>query len=677
MKRISTIIWLSLVFAPVHSQDNASKLYQGSKKDSIAIMQGLTKAKSYYRSNDFNATILLCDSLFTRSLMVHFNRGAGEACFLKARGLNKLGRKEKAISTYKQASEYFDSIQEYARLASTYNNLGLILKASGKFREAIEIGEQAFQFVTNTSEDRLKFHILNNLGNSYQQLALFKKAGSAYFEALQILKNENSSDRKDRMEAEVYINLGIIYLEQNLYDKSLEIYNKAEKILQNQQLQAQLATLYHNISIVHLENEDFELAEKYLEQSLSLHEELDDELGVAISLDGLGSVYLEQKYFSRSIKMHKHAIEELQRHDATFYLPSAYLGLGKAYLAVENSDHAILSLMKGLQISLKSGAKLMELKIYESLIESYKSIGELEMAVLYYDLHAALSNELSNQQIGRHIGQLELQELLDKRDNALKSMETETAALHYKMNKKNGLLLLSVCFILVLVVLSSLVFRQQRLKSLNRQMSLEQKILRSQLNPHFIFNALGAIQHYIGLKATKDATQYLSNFSKLMRSVLNGSRTSTNPLSIELETMNNYLDLQSLRFSGSFRHEILVDDRLETELIDIPSLILQPLVENAVEHGLLLLDCGKISIKVEQMEASVKITVKDDGIGGIYSENEIKPTSSSGLGISITRERLALLNRNRRSKIEFKLINRSTENPLTKGTKAILQIPLN
>jgi LytS/YehU family sensor histidine kinase len=226
----------------------------------------------------------------------------------------------------------------------------------------------------------------------------------------------------------------------------------------------------------------------------------------------------------------------------------------------------------------------------------------------------------------------------------------------------------------VISVMFILFFRQHQLKTLNKSIILEQKILRAQLNPHFIFNALGAIQHYISLQASDKAALYLSKFSKLMRAVLESSRTGTNSLSNELEALKNYLDLQSLRFSGPFSYTIVVDNLIEPDLVYLPSLIMQPLVENAVEHGLLPKEGGELSINISQVNERIKIQVEDDGVGIDNTEHEATHgRDGAGLGMLITRERLALLNK---QNIHFEVVNRTQYNPSLTGTIASLELPL-
>jgi len=668
---------LVLVFSIFHlfSKGQQSKYFTGKSEDSLKVMEMLNVARNIYNNQYFDSVISLSESILERSLEIDFSRGVGESYFLKARALNRLGSWKKAIEMYGKALEFFGSLNDHNRMASTYNNWGLILKAIGRFREAIEAGENALQQVSLMPPSRLNFHILTNLGNSYQSLAQFRKATSSYFESLKVLKNEKDSIYKERMQAEVYINLGIVYYEQKLYSKSLEIYHEARSILESQQMKPQLATVYNNLGVAYTETQDFKIAEKYLNLAYNLYVELNYKVGMAVSSDNFGKIYYAQLKYDKAIEQHQQAIRELQQLHATAYLPATFLGLGESYLAANRPEKAQLALMKGLQIALKSGQKVQELKLYEGLITLHKSFDELEMALMYYDLYSSLSQELNDQQIGRFIGQQELKEHIDKRDLALKSLQSEAALLEFQINKRNVLLILSISVIILITALFSMIYRQHQLKSMNQNFALEQKILRAQLNPHFIFNALGAIQHYMYNKTAREAARYLSKFSKLMRSILESSRTSQTTLSTELETMKYYLDLQSLRFNKPFQYTIEIDPELDPDLIQVPSLIIQPLLENAIEHGLRPKQGGWLKIEIKQLMDHIVISVEDNGVG-LENSNKVNKSKQS-LGNTITFERLSLINRKSKNKILFKVESRSKIEAGLCGTRASLEIPIN
>jgi ligand-binding sensor domain-containing protein/two-component sensor histidine kinase len=175
----------------------------------------------------------------------------------------------------------------------------------------------------------------------------------------------------------------------------------------------------------------------------------------------------------------------------------------------------------------------------------------------------------------------------------------------------------------------------------------EMQTLRSQMNPHFMFNTLNSINSYIIQNKTALASEYLTTFSKLMRSILDLSKQETVPLAKEISALKMYIELEALRLENKFDYNIIIDKNVEEESIKIPSLIIQPFVENAIWHGLHNKNTqGHIDIHVkETVEHNLIITIEDDGIGrkasAAIKQEQVKHKS---YGIDITLSRIKLLN---------------------------------
>ncbi|MEZ4956072.1 MAG: histidine kinase [Saprospiraceae bacterium] len=186
----------------------------------------------------------------------------------------------------------------------------------------------------------------------------------------------------------------------------------------------------------------------------------------------------------------------------------------------------------------------------------------------------------------------------------------------------------------------------RELKILRKIKRLEQTALRSQMNPHFIFNALNSIQSFIVNGDKKSSVVYLAKFSRLVRSVLHFSSSTTISLKEELEMLNNYLELEKLRFSDSFHFNLVVDPDLNLEKTMLPPLLVQPIVENAILHGIGPLNReGFITVYFKQTKSALWVTVSDNGIG-INTSKKLKErngTSRKSVGIQLTKKRLQLL----------------------------------
>jgi ligand-binding sensor domain-containing protein/two-component sensor histidine kinase len=201
----------------------------------------------------------------------------------------------------------------------------------------------------------------------------------------------------------------------------------------------------------------------------------------------------------------------------------------------------------------------------------------------------------------------------------------------------------------------------------------EMKVLRSQMNPHFMFNTLNSINSYIIQNKTTLASEYLTTFSKLMRSILDLSKQEKIALSREIVSLKMYLELESLRLENKFDYSISIDQNIDDEIIKIPSLIIQPFVENAIWHGLHNKESkGNIFITIKETDKNnLLITIEDDGIGrqaaAAIKQEQIKHKS---YGIDITINRLQLLNNN--NSVTF--TDLYDENNMATGTKVIIQL---
>lgn len=221
--------------------------------------------------------------------------------------------------------------------------------------------------------------------------------------------------------------------------------------------------------------------------------------------------------------------------------------------------------------------------------------------------------------------------------------------------------------------------REKRKTELNKKIAnIESQALRSQMNPHFIFNTLSSIQHYISNSNTDDALKYLSKFAKLMRSIMDNSKQPMISIAEELNALQLYLELEAMRFKDKFDYKIDVDKSIDTNYDRIPSMLIQPYVENAILHGLLPKESGgKISISLLRQDKTILCTIEDNGIGRIRSQefkkNRVQQHKS--MGMSITQERLDILNSSLNSNLNAEIID-LYENGKPSGTKVKLIIPL-
>lgn len=240
--------------------------------------------------------------------------------------------------------------------------------------------------------------------------------------------------------------------------------------------------------------------------------------------------------------------------------------------------------------------------------------------------------------------------------------------------------ILIIAFLLFAVLVLFWGLKRSREKALMNKQSLlsELKVLRAQMNPHFTFNTLSSIQHFIGNNNNEEAISYLSKFAKLMRSIMENTKKPTIPVKDEIGALQLYMELERLRLNGKFDFEIKVDPEIDGQYDQIPSLLIQPYVENAIWHGFKnKKDRGRIVVELKRKDNFIICIIEDNGIGREASRkmNGAQHQHKS-MGMEITKERLEIINRLNNSPLSVNIIDLKAASGDASGTKVEIFIPL-
>jgi ligand-binding sensor domain-containing protein len=219
---------------------------------------------------------------------------------------------------------------------------------------------------------------------------------------------------------------------------------------------------------------------------------------------------------------------------------------------------------------------------------------------------------------------------------------------------------------------------EKRVLAIEKELfDVQQKALQLQMNPHFIFNSLNAIQSFVIANDTDKAIHYLSKFSQLMRLILTNSRETSIPVRDEIKALAHYMDIERLRFDNKFDYSIEVDKNIDQEFMEIPPMVIQPFIENAILHGLVHKPGkGHISLEMRLSDSFIFCTIEDDGIGREKAQ-EIKDNSGirrESRGMLITRERLEILNKQNKEKFAVNIVDLYDEGGDPAGTRVELNI---
>jgi LytS/YehU family sensor histidine kinase len=207
---------------------------------------------------------------------------------------------------------------------------------------------------------------------------------------------------------------------------------------------------------------------------------------------------------------------------------------------------------------------------------------------------------------------------------------------------------------------------------------LELKALRSQMNPHFMFNSLNSIKNYILHAEPKLAAEYLSNFAHLIRMILQNSREKSISLQEEVDTLILYIELEQVRFENKFEFSCEIGNGVQLEQVMIPPMLLQPFVENAIWHGLMhKKENGHLSLSFLKKDGMIACVIDDDGVGRLKAAEmkSLTSTTYKSMGMGITRDRIEIMNKMNALGIMVEVVDKQDHTGKPSGTRIIVNIP--
>ncbi len=521
-------------------------------------------------------------------------------------------------------------------MGRAYNNFGVIEELRGNFAKSIGNYKIAIEHFRLSGDSTSVYSSQYNMALSLQ-------------------------NDKQFAEAKKYVEETLAYASRELDTATMIIYSMT------------LGNLYINT------DESFEEATKHIEQSLYLSQAVEDTVMTCFALSLLADAHLTR---SRDID---YAIDLFQR--SKFLMekvnPENHFSLGFTCVGLAKANHikgryadALLFSTEAISHYKRLNQKLGFKNAYQIKKEILYDMGKFEEA---YEASVTLINyndSIYNEESSRQINTLKEQYEAEKKEAEIKLLSKEAAIRQLQIERQQQWLIIVGISVLVLVLIGFVIYfrlQQKRGKEKASSLEVEHRFLRSQLNPHFIFNVLGTIQNFILTNNANKAGEYLSTFAKMIRRVLEHSRTSLVTVEEEINLLKNYLELQQLNHDDKFTYQIDYNALEFPEERAIPPMMLQPFVENAVEHGLPAKG-GHISISFKELsDQLIQIDVVDNGVGLAHKATTIK-TDHQSVATSIIKERIALLKKEYGKDVSFEIAYANVEK--AQGTHVKLMLPL-
>lgn len=499
----------------------------------------------------------------------------------------------KASVNYSVSIKHFILSKDNERLATSYNNLGLCHYLQANYDSAMIAFQQSLKYecVLENQEGIAKSY--QNIGLVFYQL---KELDKAFDYMQQAIEGYEKIGELDRI-AEVSNNLAIAYVEQNNYDKAELYYQKALKSFETQGDVVNQANVLNNLGSLYYYRKDYSKALALMNQALTIFVKQNDEVG---------QIHVRSR-------------------------------MGDVYMANGHSDEALNEFLTCEKLNAMVHVREVQIENLESLSNAYRKLQKFEDALRVSDQYHALKDSVYNEEKFHAILDVEQKYEAEKAKLDLGKVKTRERLI-VMMALSIGLIVLLLAVVIFLFV------RQMKIREHQRLVLLEQKVLRTQMNPHFLFNALSTIQYYVLENQMVEAIEYLSDFSKLIRMVLQSSQEEYVTIETETTILEYYLNLQMRRFENKFTFIIHKDDDVDATRVLIPPMLGQLFIENIIEVGKLSsVENGQLWISYSIQDRHLVYRIQDNGLNKIDVANK-RVVDSFSIALMMTRERIKLIN---------------------------------
>lgn len=611
-----------------------------AEADGPAHAAGVSKTAQHAGINDTTRIRLLCklgianrcdragywDSLVAEARSCHSRVHEGMALGAAARMLMHEPYETKALSyneqSYAIALENSDPqgmISCFIAWASYYCYL------RNNASTALDYCFKGLQLAGQIHDNESRNTLMTLAGTCYFAAGEYEKAIGMHLQCLEMARRSGNAAAI----VSCLTDVGSDYHGMKQYPKAAEYYLECKKYLPGLMNNPMVTEIVSSIASGHLGCRQYDSAHKYAGMAVTLSKKANNPRAIASAMVSLAGV-------------------QIRLHD---------------FAAAKKTSLDALDIIKHLH------APLLISLLSRNLEEACLQQGDHKGALAAYKLYVQSRDSLSNETYRKRLMEREFNHSLEKKDS-----ENRLLTLELKQNRY-FLILMTLLGVFTFIV-SCLFYRHHKLRSNQESSRLSQKLLRLQMNPHFIFNSLQAIQSFIISRDIRESVRYLGAFSNITRHVLENSRTEYIPIHKEIDLLRNYLQLQQLRFMNRFDYFIHADEDIHSSFINIPPMLLQPFIENAVEHGMHDIESGgRIEVWYRINENMLFMEIIDNGYGmaGKYASH--KPHRS--LALEITSERIALMNKREKTKTTFTITDAFPTAAERKGVKVVFRFSLN
>ena len=621
--------------------------------DTLEIQALNTRGDILYYQNKLDQSIQLYDEALVIAMKHSIDKDIGLLNHQKGYVYQVTNDFKNAAICYELALVAFKSTNDLKKVASTYNNLGIIWYKGAQFERAVEYFIRALETKETILPDG------NTLGSKGEVAASLTNIGGLYW------KLGNNTQALKYFERALGLNNEL---------------NNAKGIL----------IVSSNLGVLHNTIHEYEKALYYYNLALGICDQLNDQKQKAVVLMGIGNVFKNKEDFKKALEyfIKAQTIGELQQDDNI--LSKIHKNIAGSYIGLNAFDKAEREFFIALGFAARLNNSDLIQEIYTSLSDNYAKTGDFQSAYLYALKSLQLTDSISQINNQTSLAEMQTRYETEKKEKEIILLSQENVINELNLNnqeitlkRQRNLIIAILLGILLFLLLAYLLFNRYKLRQEKLKMVLQMKnqefegrLLRSQMNPHFIFNSLASIQNFILKNDTSKAISYLLKFSGLIRNILNLSRKSFVSFEDDMATFRLQLELEKLRMKDTFDFTIEIDPTIEADKFYIPPMLLQPYIENAIKHGIATKKGdGLISIKISLAGDNLYCTVEDNGIGRRTAAELSINSQQNSVATQLTMERFEHLKKLGFMGISQKIIDLYDDENRGIGTRVELIIP--
>jgi tetratricopeptide (TPR) repeat protein len=580
---------------------------------------------------------------------------------------------------FSQSGDYLQQLHQKmqklsgAALGDVFFDIGNAHLNEGRTDSAENYFSRARQYAEEQSLPTLLCRSYGNLGLVRHRLDDYKGAMELYLKALEVAEQ----NKYPQIVARLHVNMGEICLYMSDTVKGLQQLQKAEQLLLAEKDSVSLPALYSIIANAYLnikakiDSADLFIGKTLtvcntlmMRPNLSVQDQATLQLFFRSALLNKGYLQIERGQYSGARDTYaqlrkQHWQRAMPQEQVSYYNQMASICLKEKQYA-----DAVSYADSGLVLGKTHYVPRFAAYGHEIKADAYKALGNYKEALANSESMFAIEDSLNSNGLKSFATAMEAKYELGKKDARIEELR--------KQGKLNTIIaILGIAAALAASFAFLMSNRARRLekklyaqnnslllnaKELERNrmqvrlMEVEQMALRAQMNPHFIFNSLNSIQYYVINRDLAGANKYISMLGSLIRLTLDNTSKELIPLSEELKYLTNYMELEKMRMQDKFAYEIKQAPEIDPEAVHIPPMLLQPIVENAIRHGIRHLHNGqgRIQIQIEGVPGGVRYTVTDNGVGrsaAAQFQNPMAAGKHQSKGLELLRKRLALMDR--------------------------------